>query len=280
MFGKKLMLTAGSVILLCLIGVTAFAQQGMTLSEPEQNVIVQPESQSEEVATSVSSALGLSDFQDVIPVSEEPVVGAEEAEVPVSEIPMTETAVTEEIPIVEPSNVAVEAMMTQAPAIDKTTEWLWGEVINIDPEKKEVVVKHLDYETYEDANTTLLVNDKTTFENIEDLGKLKIGDHTSIDYTIENGANVAELIVVEGEEKVIEAGQERAAAVEEKVSAEAEVVPDEISVPAAEPQAVETSATETVTQATPETAPESTTEAVPSVDAAKATAGEQQDTSE
>lgn len=224
MVGRKHVLAAGCVMLLCLIGISAFAQgisafaqEGMTLSEAEQNVVVEPGVQNEEAAIPVSSAPGLSDFQDVISTP---------AEAPAAEIPAVEIT-----------------------AVDKTTEWLWGEVVNIDLEKKKVVVKHLDYETYEDVKSSLMVDDKTVFENVADFGKLKVGDHVSVDYTIQNGANVAGLIVVEREEKVIEAGQEQADPAEEKVSADTEAVPGEVSAPMAEPQAVETPTSET----TPET---------------------------
>src|SRR5512135_87067 len=52
------------------------------------------------------------------------------------------------------------APASQAQPEEKTTEWVWGEVVSVDPEKKEVVIKHLDYETYEEVQTALKVDDK------------------------------------------------------------------------------------------------------------------------
>ncbi len=85
---------------------------------------------------------------------------------------------------------------TQAP---KSTEWVWGEVVSVDADKKLIVIKHLDYETYEEVQTALTIADKTLFENVANLAEIKAGDHLTADFRVASGTNVADLIVVEKE---------------------------------------------------------------------------------
>lgn len=85
--------------------------------------------------------------------------------------------------------------MEKAP--QKTLEWVWGEVVEVAPEKKEIVIKHLDYETYEEVQMKLLVIDKTTFENVSQLSDIRLKDRITVDYYAKDGANICELIVVE-----------------------------------------------------------------------------------
>lgn len=95
----------------------------------------------------------------------------------------------------EPEKVTQEKAMEKAP--ERTLEWVWGEVVGVAPEKKEIVIKHLDYETYEEVQMTLVVTDKTTFENASQLKDVRLKDHVTVDYYVKDGANVSELIVVE-----------------------------------------------------------------------------------
>ena len=91
----------------------------------------------------------------------------------------------------------VESVVSAAPAEAKTTEWVWGEVVSVDAENKQIVLKHLDYDTYEEVQTTLKVGDKTLFENVAALGEIKAGNHLTADFKIAAGSNIADLIVVE-----------------------------------------------------------------------------------
>ena len=72
-----------------------------------------------------------------------------------------------------------------------------GEVVSVDPANKQIVIKHLDYESYEEVQTTLIINEKTLFENVTDLTGIKAGDHITVDYNIDGKNNVADLVVVE-----------------------------------------------------------------------------------
>jgi hypothetical protein len=55
----------------------------------------------------------------------------------------------------------------------------------------------MDYDSYEEVKTTLTINDKTMFENAQDLSHVLAGDHVTVDYKKKDGASVAELVVVE-----------------------------------------------------------------------------------
>ena len=90
-----------------------------------------------------------------------------------------------------------QAAAVSAPANEKKTEWVWGEVVSVDPAGKQIVIKHLDYESYEEVQTTLIINEKTLFENVTDLTGIKAGDHITVDYNVEGKNNIADLVVVE-----------------------------------------------------------------------------------
>lgn len=108
-----------------------------------------------------------------------------EAAVPVAAAPETETAA--------PAAAAPEAKTDQ----DFTPEWLWGEVVSVNPTLNQLVVKHMDYESYEEVQTTLTIEEKTMFENASDLTHVLVGDHVTVDYKTKDGSNIIELIVVE-----------------------------------------------------------------------------------
>ena len=77
------------------------------------------------------------------------------------------------------------------------TEWVWGEVVSTDQEVPSVTIKHLDYNTYEEVKTTLLLTGKTLFENVKNLSEIKAGDRITADYRVQDGKSVAEMIVVD-----------------------------------------------------------------------------------
>ena len=102
---------------------------------------------------------------------------------------------------------AAHALSTPEPEVaqeekpqEKATEWIWGEVVSVDPQNKQMAIKHLDYESYEEVQVTLKVDEKTQFENVADLSEVKAGDHISVDYQVKDGSHIAEFIVVEREE--------------------------------------------------------------------------------
>jgi len=78
------------------------------------------------------------------------------------------------------------------------TQWIWGEVTNIDPQNKMILVKYLDYETDQEKEINISVDDKTSYENIKSIDELKPKDTVSIDYIVgPDSKNIAKNISVE-----------------------------------------------------------------------------------
>ncbi|MFH1281602.1 MAG: hypothetical protein ABIH91_02665, partial [Candidatus Omnitrophota bacterium] len=86
--------------------------------------------------------------------------------------------------VVEESGPEADISNQQA-VLEKESDmqWAWGEVMNLDNQAGTVTLKYLDYETDQEKELVLVVDEKTTFENINDFGQLKPGDALSIDYT-------------------------------------------------------------------------------------------------
>lgn len=139
-------------------------------------------------------------------VSPEPAVQAAAAVTPA--VPETPVAVPvvpaspEETTAPVANAEKAQVVAVPAAASEKKTEWVWGEVVSVDPAAKQIVVKHLDYESYEEVQTVLLINEKTLFENVTDLTGIKAGDHITVDYNIDGKNNTADLVVVEKGEAV------------------------------------------------------------------------------
>jgi hypothetical protein len=82
-------------------------------------------------------------------------------------------------------------------------QWLWGEAVSVDAAKGELVVKFLDYETEEEKQVVIVVDDKTAFENVNSLAQIKVADILSVDYVVEKGGkNLAKNINVEKPEEI------------------------------------------------------------------------------
>ncbi len=103
--------------------------------------------------------------------------------------------------------------------LEPEMQWLWGEVVSVDPSKNVLVVKYLDYEADAEKEMSLSVDEKTTFENSKSLDEIKPQDTVSIDYmSAGEGKVLAKNISVEKPEPVApvmdEPLKEEAAAVE------------------------------------------------------------------
>lgn len=97
---------------------------------------------------------------------------------------------------VSPEPVPTEAAPESQ--VESQTQWLWGEVVSVDTQKNELLVKYLDYETDQEKETGVSADDKTTYENIGSLLEIKPQDTVSIDYTVSpEGKNIAKNISVE-----------------------------------------------------------------------------------
>ncbi|MDD4899107.1 MAG: hypothetical protein PHT31_03795 [Candidatus Omnitrophica bacterium] len=78
------------------------------------------------------------------------------------------------------------------------TEWLWGEVVSVDPMTSEIKVKTLDYKNDTEIEVLVNVDDKTTYENIKSAAEIKPKDSLSIDYIVTaEGKNLAKNISLE-----------------------------------------------------------------------------------
>lgn len=76
--------------------------------------------------------------------------------------------------------------------------WLWGEVASVDLEKSQLLIKYLDYDTDEEKEIKININDQTTYENVKSVDEIKPQDTVSIDYiTDSEGNNIAKNISIE-----------------------------------------------------------------------------------
>lgn len=111
---------------------------------------------------------------------------------------ITSTVLAEEV-AVAPSDPVVSASDQQAaPKNESVTQWVWGEVVNLDSAAKTVTLKYLDYETDQEKELVLVADDKTVLENIKSLDEIKLKDTLSVDYiTGLDGKNIAKNINLE-----------------------------------------------------------------------------------
>jgi hypothetical protein len=96
--------------------------------------------------------------------------------------------------------IAGFSLAQEQPVINTTdpeVQWIWGEVVSIDSQKNEMTVKYLDYETETENNIVIAADEKTTYENINSLGQIKLQDNVSIDYVVGPAGNIAKNISIE-----------------------------------------------------------------------------------
>ena len=91
------------------------------------------------------------------------------------------------------------ADLTPAPTqSENNTQWVWGEVTNLDNQAKTLTLKYLDYETDQEKELVLAVDEKTNFENIKSFDEIKIKDTLSVDYAaVPENKNIAKNISLE-----------------------------------------------------------------------------------
>ena len=108
-----------------------------------------------------------------------------------------------------PSAPAVASSAVAAPAANEPDVlWLWGDVVAVDAQKNELTVKYLDYESDNEKEIPVTVNDKTAYENAKTLAELKAQDTVSVDYVVVDGKNIAKNISVEKPESIEPAKEE------------------------------------------------------------------------
>jgi uncharacterized membrane protein len=89
------------------------------------------------------------------------------------------------------------APSVQAPE-EPEVQWVWGEVVSVDPQNKIFSVKYLDYESDQEKEFAMNVNEETAYENIKSADEIKPKDAVSIDYIVTSeGKNMAKNISLE-----------------------------------------------------------------------------------
>lgn len=103
------------------------------------------------------------------------------------------------------SLIFVSLVFSQETQTEPDIQWLWGEVLYTDIQNKDILVKYLDFESDQEKEINIDVDEKTTFENIKSFDEIKTKDNVSVDYTINaDGKNIAKNIVVEKSEEMQE----------------------------------------------------------------------------
>ena len=110
-----------------------------------------------------------------------------------------EVTISSENPVVISAESEVSVASAQVPLPNESdTQWVWGEVVNLDGAGKIITLKYLDYETDQEKDILLAVDEKTAFENIKSFDEIKAKDTLSIDYMVApDGKNIAKNIGLE-----------------------------------------------------------------------------------
>jgi len=147
-----------------------------------------------------------------------------------------DAAVITENPAAIPSEpVVITSSQQNLSQKEGDIQWAWGEVVNLDSEAKQVTLKYFDYETDQEKDLVLVVDEKTAFENIQDFNALKLKDTLSIDYVIgAENKNIAKHINFEKPEASVSVAQENISAPD---STPVAVPVEEVSADSAQPSA-------------------------------------------
>ncbi|MFH0918451.1 MAG: hypothetical protein V1830_04890 [Candidatus Omnitrophota bacterium] len=93
-------------------------------------------------------------------------------------------ALAQEAPVAPSDSAVITSDQPGIPQKESDMQWAWGEVTNLDNQAGTVTLKYLDYETDQEKELVLVVDEKTVFENIKDFNALKLNDTLSIDYIV------------------------------------------------------------------------------------------------
>jgi len=100
-----------------------------------------------------------------------------------------------EEPVVFPADMTASSDQQGAIKNTNDAQWAWGEVTNVDAQAKTLTLKYLDYETDQEKDLVLMIDENTVFENIKGFDEIKVKDTLSIDYMITaEGNNLAKNI--------------------------------------------------------------------------------------
>lgn len=90
-----------------------------------------------------------------------------------------------------------EEQAQQQAQAEANTQWVWGDVSNVDPQNKVLTLKYLDYETDQEKEMAIAVDSLTAYENVNSLEDIQNKDVVSVDYKVSDGKNIAKNISVE-----------------------------------------------------------------------------------
>ena len=90
-----------------------------------------------------------------------------------------------------------ENIISEIGLVDENISWVWGEVKNVDYISSKFSILYMDYQTDDEKELVLTVNQDTKFEGINDFNSLKVGDTVGIDYFFDANNNIAKNISVE-----------------------------------------------------------------------------------
>ncbi len=103
-----------------------------------------------------------------------------------------------------PGSIVADSSQTAEETAAPETQWLWGEIVSLDPAKNQLNVRYLDYENDTEKEITITVNEKTIFENSSSYDQLKPKDTVSVDYLVTpEGVNLAKNVSMEKPEEPV-----------------------------------------------------------------------------
>jgi len=92
-----------------------------------------------------------------------------------------------------------ESVPLEGPKADNysETKWRWGEVVSTDIQNKTLTIKYLDFETDQEKELLLAVDESTVYENVKSLEEIQPKDILSVDFLVSDSKNVAKNISIE-----------------------------------------------------------------------------------
>jgi len=143
-----------------------------------------------------------------------------------------EIAVTTNLDSTADVSISQSSMPPAALEKEGDSQWVWGEVVSLDSQAKTITLKYLDYETDQEKELVLIVDNRTAYENVKSFDEIKVKDTLSIDYTVAlDGKNIAKNIGLESPDS---SSAVPAKVVEEVKPADTQAAPNQ---PATSPEA-------------------------------------------
>ena len=97
-----------------------------------------------------------------------------------------EIAVTTNLDSTADVSISQSSMPPAALEKEGDSQWVWGEVVSLDSQAKTITLKYLDYETDQEKELVLIVDNRTAYENVKSFDEIKVKDTLSVDYAVES----------------------------------------------------------------------------------------------